>query len=162
MTAPWNSKRLKFAAASSRQLFASRPETMRYIGLENIESGTGKLLLETEQEQVDSTVVAFDEHSVLLGKLRPYLAKVATPDFRGVASTEIMVFFPMDGNDRRFLSYTLLSDEFIKRISAMVDGAKMPRANPDDVLNLRIFVPPPTEQRRVAGILTSRRRRLTG
>lgn len=153
MSETWQKKKLKFVAPSARHILPSRLGGTRYIGLENIESGTGKLLLETEQEQVDSSVVAFDERSVLFGKLRPYLAKVATPDFCGVASTEIMVFEPAHGNDRRFLSYSLLSDEFIKRVSAMVDGAKMPRANPDDVLSLRLAVPPPTEQGRIAGYL---------
>jgi type I restriction enzyme S subunit len=153
MSATWQTTRLKFVAPSTRQILPARLVGARYIGLENIESGTGKLLLETEQEQVDSSVVAFDERSVLFGKLRPYLAKVATPDFRGVASTEIMVFEPVHGNDRRFLSYSLLSDGFITRVSAMVDGAKMPRANPDDVLNLRLAVPPPAEQRRIAAYL---------
>ena len=153
MREAWQIKRLKFVAPSRRQILSSRPIGVRYIGLENIEPGTGKLLLETEQEQVESSVASFNERSVLFGKLRPYLAKVATPNFYGVASTEIMVLEPKDGNDQRFLSYSLLSDGFIKRVSAMVDGAKMPRANPNDVLNLRLDLPCPPEQRRIAAYL---------
>jgi type I restriction enzyme S subunit len=153
MSVHWQRMRLKFIAPTVRKILPSRPEGMRYIGLENIEAGTGKLLLNTEQEQVDSSVIAFDEHSVLFGKLRPYLAKVAMPDFDGVASTEIMVLEPTDGNERRFLAYSLLSDEFIKRVSSMTDGAKMPRANPDDVLNLRLCVPKAAEQHRIADYL---------
>ena len=153
MSTSWQKIRLKFLAPSSRELLASRPEGIRYLGLENIESGTGKLLLETEQEQVDSSVVSFDEESVLFGKLRPYLAKVAAPDFKGVASTEIMVLKPVGGNNRRFLAYSLLSDEFIKRVSGMTDGAKMPRANPNDVLNLFLCVPPSGIQSRIASYL---------
>jgi type I restriction enzyme S subunit len=147
------SMRLKFIAPTVRKILPFRPEGIRYIGLENIEAGTGKLLLDTEQEQVDSSVIAFDEHSVLFGKLRPYLAKVAMPNFRGVASTEIMVLEPKEGIDQRFLAYSLLSDEFIKCVSSMTDGAKMPRANPDDVLNLRLCVPKATEQRDIADYL---------
>lgn len=153
MSVAWKEKRLKFAAPDARVLLPQRPAGARYIGLENIESGTGRLLLETEQEQVDSTVAAFDERAVLFGKLRPYLAKVAAPDFAGVASTEIMVFRPAPDTDRRFLAYSLLSDGFIKRISSMVDGAKMPRANPDDVLNMRLVLPSLNEQRRIAAWL---------
>lgn len=153
MSTSWQKIRLKFLAPSSRELLASRPEGIRYLGLENIESGTGKLLLETEQEQVDSSVVTFDEESVLFGKLRPYLAKVAAPDFKGVASTEIMALKPVGSNNRRFLAYSLLSDEFIKRVSGMTDGAKMPRANPNDVLNLSLRVPPIGIQSRIASHL---------
>ncbi len=153
MNKKWQRIRLKFFSPSARNILSYRPEGMRYIGLENIESKTGKLLLDNEQVQVDSAVVFFDDHSVLFGKLRPYLAKVATPDFCGVASTEIMVFEPIDNNNRQFLAYLLLSDGFIKRVSGMTDGAKMPRANPNDVLNLSLFVPEPTEQRRIAAYL---------
>lgn len=153
MSAKCRKMRLKFFAPAIRKILPSRPLGSRYLGLENIESGTGKLLLDTEQEQVDSSVVAFDEKSVLFGKLRPYLAKVAIPDFSGVASTEIMVFEAAAGNDRRFLAYSLLSDEFIKCVSGMTDGAKMPRANPDDVLNMRLYAPPPAIQRRIASYL---------
>ena len=149
----WQKIRLKFFAPSVRKILSSRPEGLRYLGLENIESGTGKLLLEKEQEQVESSVVAFDERSILFGKLRPYLAKVAMPDFCGVASTEIMVLEPINNNDRRFIAYSLLSDEFIKCVSGMTDGAKMPRANPGDVLNLRLCKPEPDEQRRISAYL---------
>lgn len=155
MKAGWQQKRLKFVAPSARQILPARPAGSRYVGLENIESGTGRMLLETEQDQVDSSVVAFSERSVLFGKLRPYLAKVALPDFSGVASTEIMVFEPAQKNDRRFLFYSLLSDEFIKRVSGMVDGAKMPRANPDDILDLCLAVPSSIEQQRIAAYLDS-------
>ena len=153
MSEKWRKMRLKFVAPATRQILSARPKGMRYVGLENIESGTGRLLLDSEQEQVDSSVVAFDERSVLFGKLRPYLAKVAMPDFCGVASTEIMVFEPAGENDRRFLSYALLSDEFIKRVSGLTDGTKMPRANPGEVCNLRISITAPFEQRRIADYL---------
>lgn len=153
MNKKWQEIRLKFFAPLVRKILPNRPEGMRYLGLENIESCTGKLLLDTEQTQVDSAVVIFDERSVLFGKLRPYLAKVAMPNFCGVASTEIMVFEPADNNDRKFISYLLLSDGFIKRVSGMTDGAKMPRVNPDDVLNLNLFIPEPSEQRRIAAYL---------
>ncbi|TAN84478.1 MAG: restriction endonuclease subunit S [Gallionella sp.] len=153
MSTGWQKIRLKFFAPSVRKILPSRPKGMRYLGLENIEPGTGKLLLDTEQEQVDSSVVAFDKHSVLFGKLRPYLAKVATPDFGGVASTEMMVFEPANNNNRQFLAYSLLSDEFIKRVSGMTDGAKMPRANPGGVLNLSLCVPPSFEQKRISAYL---------
>jgi type I restriction enzyme, S subunit len=106
----WQKKRLKFVAPSARQILPARPEGSRYVGLENIESATGRMLLESEQTEVESSVAAFSDRSVLFGKLRPYLAKVAVPDFSGVASTEIMVFEPGPENERRFLFYLLLSD----------------------------------------------------
>lgn len=153
MNEDWKEIRLKFVAPSVRQILSARSGGMRYLGLENIESRTGRLLLDTEQEQVESSVVCFDQNSVLFGKLRPYLAKVAMPDFHGVATTEIMVFKPTNQIDRRFLFYLLLSDGFIKKVSAMTDGAKMPRVDPKDILNLRFAIPSIGTQRRIAAYL---------
>ena len=50
-----------------------------YIGLEHIESGSGKLLADGSQTgiEVDSTVSSFSDTDILFGKLRPYLATVA-------------------------------------------------------------------------------------
>lgn len=149
----WKTIRLKFVAPSTREILSTRPDGMRYLGLENIESRTGRLLLDIEQEQVDSSVVCFDQSSVLFGKLRPYLAKVAIPDFRGVATTEIMVFKPTELIERRFLYYLLLSDSFIKQVSAMTDGAKMPRVDPKDILNLSFAIPPLATQLRITAYL---------
>lgn len=146
-------KRLKYIAPLRRDLLPGRPEGLRYLGLENIEAHTGRLLLESEQEAVDSSVVAFDEESVLFGKLRPYLAKVAVPDFTGVGSSEILVFQPRPATDRRFLYYALLAQDFVSRVSALVDGAKMPRAEPAGVANLALYAPPLPEQRRIANYL---------
>ena len=153
MRESWQEKRLKFIAPLSRRILPGKPLDARYLGLENIESGTGKLHLETEQELVESSVISFDGNSILFGKLRPYLAKVATPDFDGVASTEIMVLLPANGNDRGFLAYSLRSDGFIRRVSALTDGAKMPRANPSNVMNLDLPLPSFFLQRRIAAYL---------
>lgn len=153
MRTDWQEKRLKFIAPLSRRILPGKPLDARYLGLENIESGTGKLHLETEQELVESSVISFDGNSILFGKLRPYLAKVATPDFDGVASTEIMVLLPANGNDRGFLAYSLRSDGFIRRVSALTDGAKMPRANPSNVMNLDLPLPSFFLQRRIAAYL---------
>ena len=151
--AHWELKRLKYIAPLRRDLLPGRPEGLRYLGLENIEAHTGRLLLDSEQEAVDSSVVAFDEESVLFGKLRPYLAKVAVPDFTGVGSSELLVFQPRPDTDRRFLYYALLAQDFVGRVSAMVDGAKMPRAEPAEVANLSLYAPPLPEQRRIANYL---------
>lgn len=59
----------------------------RYVGLEDIESGTGLIASvaagnELERD-VASATFAFDQRHVLYGKLRPYLNKVALPTFVG-------------------------------------------------------------------------------
>jgi type I restriction enzyme S subunit len=52
----WGVKRLKYAAPSSTAKLTEKPDDLPYLGLENIESQTGRLLLDTPIENVDSTV----------------------------------------------------------------------------------------------------------
>ncbi len=66
-----------------------------YLGLEHIEAG-GRIIgrSSVRESAVASTKFRFGPEHVLFGKLRPYLGKIATPDFRGVCSTDIEVFSP--------------------------------------------------------------------
>src|SRR2546423_139844 len=68
-------------------------ETLPYLGLEDIESETGRIRwasLDGRTEQVKSSTFAFDERHILYGKLRPYLNKVALPTFAGRCTTELI------------------------------------------------------------------------
>jgi type I restriction enzyme S subunit len=149
----WQVKRLKFAAPACDVKLAEKPSGSTYVGLENIESKTGRLLLDTPVEIVDSTVVAFRRGDVLFGKLRPYLAKVVRPDFGGVATTELVVLRPHGGIDAQFLTYRLLAPDSIELINASTYGAKMPRANGKQVGNLAIAWPSSPEQQDIAAFL---------
>lgn len=82
----------------------------KYIGLENIESDTGRLIdySETNGAEIKSSKVHFLNGSVLYGKLRPYLNKVMVAPFDGIVTTEIL---PINPNKNvlngMFLSYFL-------------------------------------------------------
>lgn len=62
-----------------------------YIGMENIQSWTGKYVSTTE---IDSEGICniFENNNILFGKLRPYLAKVYLTENNGVCSSEFFVF----------------------------------------------------------------------
>ena len=69
-----------------------RPE-LRYIGLESIESNTAQFVkgeLSKTPESPQANSFRFGMQHVLYGKLRPYLNKVALPDFEGKCSTELV------------------------------------------------------------------------
>lgn len=83
----------------------------------------------------------------MYGKLRPYLNKVALPDFDGKCSTEIIPLLPSSDLYRGYLAYFLRSAQTVSRISAKTAGARMPRADMDFVLSLEIPLPPIAEQR---------------
>lgn len=133
-----------------------RPE-LRYIGLESIESHTGRfqdgLLSKTPDAPLANSFRFGPEH-VLYGKLRPYLNKVALPDFEGKASTELLPLLPASELDRRYLAYFLRSPMTVGRISAKTAGSRMPRADMTFVFDLRIPLPSSDEQHRIVDLLS--------
>jgi type I restriction enzyme, S subunit len=152
----WAARRLKFVAPAIENKLPRKPTNCTYVGLENIESHTGRLLLDAPIEQVDSTVSRFIEDDILFGKLRPYLAKVVLAPFTGVCSTEILVLRPLSDAIPQFLKYQLLSEGFIKSVDSATYGVKMPRANSSQVGDVRVSLPPPDEQRCVVAFLDQR------
>lgn len=129
-----------------------------YIGLEHVESGTGRLVRtfegsSAESEGAESVATLFRPGDVLFGKLRPYLAKVVRPDFEGRCSTELLVLRSKGAIAPSLLAYQLLSRHFIGWVDAMTYGTKMPRANPDQVTNIRIALPSAKEQHAIATFL---------
>jgi len=146
VSAHWEVKRLKYIAPASTAKLIEKPDDLPYLGLENIESKTGRLLLDTPVENVESTVGIFDKGNVLFGKLRPYLAKVVCVDFRGVCTTELLVLQPNDVVNGKFLFYRLLSEDFVKLVNSLTYGTKMPRVSSEQIGNLAVQLPPFPEQ----------------
>lgn len=124
-----------------------------YVGLEDIESGTGRLLGDSKPASVKSTTFGFDKRHILYGRLRPYLNKVLLPDFQGHCSTEIMPILPQEVIDRRYLWYWLTDARTVEAIDSTCTGARMPRANMDRVLELQVPLPVVEMQRRLVTIL---------
>ncbi|MCQ8105448.1 restriction endonuclease subunit S [Methylomonas sp. SURF-2] len=149
----WEVKRLKMTAHHcDKKVEANEENPLPYIGMENIESWSGKLL-PIDPDIVPSGVANyFSKGTTLFGKLRPYLAKSCNPDFEGLCSTELLVIQAEDF-DRRALLYWLLADGFIKLVDSSTYGSKMPRANWDFIGNCQLPVPPLTEQTAIAGFL---------
>jgi type I restriction enzyme M protein len=116
-----------------------------YIGLEHIESNTGKITLNTEfGKNILSTKNKFKKGDILYGKLRPYLNKVAEPNFDGICSTDILV---LKTGVPSLLKYALRSDDFVKQTSDLMGGISLPRIKPKDFLNQKISFPPISEQK---------------
>jgi type I restriction enzyme S subunit len=149
----WEVKRLKMAAVlTDKKVEADEENPVPYIGLEHIESWTGRLL-PIDPDLVPTGIAnAFEAGSVLFGKLRPYLAKACTPDFSGLCSTELLVLQGHD-LDRHSLRYTLLSEGFIDLVDSSTYGSKMPRANWSFIADCVIPVPSPAEQPAIAAYL---------
>ncbi len=124
-----------------------------YVGLEHIESHTARFIGSTEAQPVKSSTFRFSDEHVLYGRLRPYLNKALAPNFEGHCSTEIFPLKPQPELSREYLLFWLLADETCDRINATCTGARMPRAQMNDVLGFEIPVPPLAEQQRIVGLL---------
>jgi len=153
----WKTLRLGEIAIQDRQIVASDSEeatTRPYLGLEQIEPVTGRILsLDSGSVEGKSTTFAFDETHVLYGKLRPYLNKVATPNYKGRCSTEIIPLLPQ-GVDRDFLAFLLRTDAVISAVMSEKTGSRMPRADMDVLLQLGVTIPEAlSEQRQIAARL---------
>ena len=133
-----------------------------YIGLEHIESWTGMLCVRDLEFVPTSVSNRFHSGDVLFGKLRPYLAKACKPSFEGTCSSELLALRPSSGIEGRFLLRLLLTKGFISLVDSSTYGAKMPRANWNDVSSCVLPVPPLKEQRAIADFLDRETAKIDG
>lgn len=128
-----------------------------YVGLEHIESHTGRLLRGAEEvtEGVDilSIKTAYQKGDILYGKLRPNLNKVYLAEQDGICSTDIWALRASSEVLPEYALHYLRSPAVHIRASQLATGANLPRipANSFD----RILLPFPTlpEQQRIVDVL---------
>ncbi len=126
-----------------------------FVGVENVESESGAFNFNNGSRAGNqkSATFRFDGRHVLYAKLRPYLNKVATPEFAGRCSTELVPILPRDGVDREFIAYLLRRKETVEYVMASVTGARMPRTDMNALMSLPVPRPLLYEQRRIVGLL---------
>lgn len=125
-----------------------------YLGLEHIEAG-GRILGAATVKAGDlaSTKFKFTRNHVLYGKLRPYLAKIAMPDFDGICSTDIVPIMPGPDLDRSFLTHYLRQPSMVEFANSLATGANLPRLSPKSLADFDIPFPSLQVQKRIAAIL---------
>lgn len=127
-----------------------------YLGLEHIESQTGRILekLDAQAQKLKSTKFLFDDECILYGKLRPYLNKIALPNFNGVCSTDIIPLRPEKGKSNKYyIAHLLRRETYINRANSLCVGANLPRLSPRDLGNFEIPIPPIFLQQKFAKIV---------
>ena len=95
---------------------------------------------------------------VLMSTVRPNLKAFAycnLPEGSYVASTGFAVLRAVEGNDSRYILYCILSDNVTRQIDSYVVGSNYPAINSSDVKRLRIPDWNPSQQRRIAEILST-------
>ncbi len=153
----WQICCLKDLAKIDRQNIS--PEELKtkqytYIGLEHIEKETGRILVDPNSQQdidLKSNKFFFTNNHVLYGKLRPYLNKVALPDFDGVCSTDIFPLLPLEGiSNKYFLKVLMNTSYFVNIANSQSSGANLPRIGTTALENIKVFKPDYTLQEQFA------------
>lgn len=162
-TAPFQShypvRPLKFVTSLRAEKVDVVPPTGEYLGLEQLESWTGKLSALELQQQPEGTANIFHDGDILFGKLRPYLAKGWVANRKGYCTTECLVLTP-NGTDARFIRYCLLTADAISAIDGSTYGSKMPRADWTFIGSLQIPCPSKERQTRIANFLDDKTARI--
>lgn len=131
-------------------------QEMLHVGGANMVTGTGNLIdLKTAKEEgLISGKFAFGEDAVLYSKIRPYLRKVARPDFSGLCSADVYPLAPKpESLNRDFLYHLLLSPQFTDYAVSGSARAGMPKVNRPHLFAYRFSLPDLEEQRRIASRL---------
>ncbi|ORU94607.1 MAG: hypothetical protein A6F72_08955 [Cycloclasticus sp. symbiont of Poecilosclerida sp. N] len=117
----------------------------KYLALEDIEKETGRIINYqlVDERELKSNKFSFDEDTVLYGKLRPYLNKVALPSFKGICSTEIIPLKPLlSETNKYFIAQIMRWSGFVMFADERSSGANLPRISPKKVEEYPTIKPP--------------------
>lgn len=128
-----------------------------YVGLEHIESHTGRLLRDaddvTESSEILSIKTAFTKDDILYGKLRPNLNKVYLAEQDGICSTDIWALRTTDQLLPEFALQYLRSPAIHVRAAQLAAGANLPRISANAFDRLSVRLPTLPEQQRIVDVL---------
>ncbi|WP_216593340.1 restriction endonuclease subunit S [Cyanobium gracile] len=122
--------------------------------MDNVEAHTMRLLGSSASSEMKSASVHFQSGDVLYGRLRPYLNKVISPAFEGLASAEFIPLTMPTGIDPRFVQYRLNAADFVAYASHLDEGDR-PRVDYNQIGAFSIGLPPSSEQHRIVEAIES-------
>lgn len=141
----WEMAKLGDVCVYDRQMTNAEDDSLPYVGMEDIESNTGiisKCVYDKTNHIGNASAYLFNESHILYGRLRPYLNKVATPDFNGKCSTELIPILVNDSIiNKGFLSTILRSNDAVNFAMSTNTGSRMPRTDMNAFKNLPVPLP---------------------
>ncbi len=105
----WTFDRLKDVVALRNEKTDEANADEDYLELEDLESGTGRILNRRNTLEVESAVTLFKKGDILFGKLRSYLEKYYQAEFDGKCTGEILAFKPERMASRFFFTVSALA-----------------------------------------------------
>lgn len=116
-----------------------------HIGIENIEKQTGKLknFKKVKDSNLKSIKYIFTENHIIYSKIRPYLNKVAMPDFSGLCSSDAYpLLVKEDVANKIFIGHLLRQDIFLNYIEKNSTRTNIPKVNKTQLKNFSFNLPP--------------------
>jgi len=157
----WELKRIPEICDLSTESFDPEEhdeDSFEYIDIESVSAGKIEGSKTTKVEDAPSRAKQIvKEGDTLIGKVRPYLRAFApvTERYDGcVCSTGFAVLSANEVVDDEYLTQATLSKYFLDQMTNRMTGTSYPAVNKSDFENVRIFVPPLEEQRRIADVLS--------
>ena len=128
-----------------------------HVGAGNMITGSDTLVdvLTAREEALKSGKHPFDSQTVLYSKIRPYLMKVARPNFCGLCSADVYPLTPSTKMDRNYLFHLLLSAHFTDYAISGSDRAGMPKVNRNHLFSYKFALPEIDMQRDISARIDS-------
>ncbi|ALV62988.1 DNA methylase - type 1 restriction-modification system [Thermococcus sp. 2319x1] len=128
-----------------------------YVELKNVPfGGFGTIFTKVLGKELDSTKLRFKKTDILFSKIRTYLNKVVLiPEYieEGICSTEFVVLNIFKSEyDPYALWIYLISKYTYNQVRFIGIGSTRPRANPADILNIRVPIFPKDFQQKIGDI----------
>ena len=125
-----------------------------YIGLEHIPRKDFCLSSWGDASEISSNKYVFNKDDIIFGQIRPYFHKVGFAIVNGVASTDSFVMRPQENTWGLFL-LTVSSEAFVNySYQTCKEGAKMPRADWNQMKTYPVLVAENDIQRRFEEIIS--------
>lgn len=115
-----------------------------FVGLEHIETGTGRRLGELRLEMASLTgrKPRFYQGDVVYGYLRPYLNKVWLSDFDGLCSVDQYVYEVDDSKVRaEYVAWFMRSPVYLRRAPISYTPGQLPRIRTEEVAAVEMPLP---------------------
>jgi type I restriction enzyme S subunit len=143
----WHKKTLGDIVHEMRRLIdpSNVEPDIPYIGLEHIPRRSIALTDWGNANEVTSSKFWFEESEILFGKIRPYFHKVVFAPFKGICSSDTIVYKPRSVEYFGLALAVTSSVDFVNFTSQTSnEGSKMPRANTAEMRKYKILVPEKT------------------
>jgi len=113
-----------------------------------------RLLGTVPASTMKSSAVHYQKGDVLYGRLRPYLNKVLTVGFEGLASAEFIPLSMPDGVKAEFIQYLLNTSGFVS-FTSKLDTGDRPRVDYEQISAYEVLLPTTKEQHRIVEAIES-------